>query len=93
MKGINRNPKSYTDILSNIRRFLEHLRSLEKINSRYLWAEQQIIEGNSDILWGLLDDLWCFYHNKSSPYDSSQKKIIKNSLLPMKTESTYIVIY
>lgn len=39
------------------------------MNSRYLWDCKQIMEGQSDIIWGLLDDVWYFYHNKVSPND------------------------
>lgn len=28
-----------------------------------------MIEGNNDIIWGFLDDLWHWYKSKISPYD------------------------
>ena len=70
MKGINRSPKTTTAILNNLRKVFEFLRSFEKMNSRYLWNQFLVMEGNSDLIWGLLDDIWYFYHNKISPFDA-----------------------
>ncbi len=62
-----RSPKTATEILSNIKKCLSHLRGFEKVNSRYMWAERYIIRGDENVIWGLLDDMWYFYHHKTPP--------------------------
>lgn len=74
INGILRNPKSTTAILSNIRKFLQYLRRYQKMNARYLWAEKQILNGNEDVIWGLLDDMWVFYKGKTTRSLSTNKK-------------------
>lgn len=39
------------------------------MNPRYLWALEYLIEGNSDIFYGLLDDIWHLYNNKNNSND------------------------
>ncbi len=68
LKGINRNPKSGTEVLSNLRKYMRHLQQYEKMNSRFLWSEKAILRGDEDVIWGLLDDMWYFYHGKTSPH-------------------------
>ncbi len=34
------------------------------MNSRYLWAEQNIVQGDPEAIWGLLDDLWHFFNHR-----------------------------
>ena len=53
------------------------------MNPRYLWADDYLLEGNSDVFWGLMDDIWYFMQNKISPFDSRN-----NALLPPKRLST-----
>jgi len=74
LKNIDRNPKTSTVVYANIRKCVEHLRSYEKMNSRFLWNIQDIIDGNADLIWGLLDDMWHFYHHKASPFDAAFSK-------------------
>ena len=50
IKGIERNPKNKTQALANINKVLEHLRSLPKMNSRYLWSGKDIVEGDENII-------------------------------------------
>ena len=52
---------------------MKYLSKIEKFNRRYLHATQYLREGNHDVFWGFLDDLWYFYHNKQSPYDTRYK--------------------
>ena len=44
------------------------------MNSRYLWSENLMMEGNIDVIWGFIDDVWHWHHNKISPHDKSKKK-------------------
>jgi hypothetical protein len=73
LKGIDRNPKNVTSILSNFNKILEYLRAFPKFCPRYLWAQQLFIEGNVDTIWGMLDDIWHWHFNKISPYDPTNK--------------------
>ena len=57
IKGIERNPKNRTQALANLNKVLEHLRGLPKMNSRYLWSGKEIVDGNENVAWGLLEDI------------------------------------
>ena len=49
---------------------MEFMRSFEKMNSRYLWKEEEMLEeGNEELIWGFLDDLWHWANNKVSKTD------------------------
>ena len=54
LKGLDRKPKSITGILTNFNKILDFLRKLEKFNSRFLWSHQQLMDGNTDVVYGLL---------------------------------------
>jgi len=69
LKGIDRNPKNLTHILTNFNRCLDYFRSFPRFCPRYLWAHRYLMDGNSDVIWGLLDDIWHWHFNKISPYD------------------------
>ena len=58
-----------TSINSNFDKVLSHLKEFPRFSSRYLWAQHKVIEGNTDITWGLLDDIWHWHHNKISEHD------------------------
>jgi hypothetical protein len=74
LRNIDRNPKSQTVVFANVKKCLEHLREYEKMNPRYLWSIQDIVDGNAEIIWGLLTDIWNLYHNKSLSLSSKVKK-------------------
>jgi len=74
LRNIDRNPKSQTVVFANVKKCLEHLREYEKMNPRYLWSVQDIVDGNADIIWGLLADIWNLYHNKSLRLNSKVKQ-------------------
>lgn len=57
IKGVERKPKNKTQALTNINKALEYLRGLSKINSKHLWAAKEIVEGDENVIWGLLDDM------------------------------------
>lgn len=69
IKGLNRNPKNFTAITANFDKSFSYLREFPRFSSRYLWAQALIIEGNEDVTWGLLDDIWYWSQNKISPHD------------------------
>lgn len=60
-----------TCIVANFAKVLGYLRKYPKMNSRYLWSDSLIMEGNADVIWGLIDDIWHWQQNKISPYDTS----------------------
>ena len=57
IRGIERNPKNRTQALANVNKVLEHLRAQPKMNSRYLWSSKEIVDGNENVAWGLLEDI------------------------------------
>jgi hypothetical protein len=42
------------------------------------------MDGNSDVIWGFIDDIWHWYNNKISPHDPGHEKniAIQKSLSP-----------
>ena len=87
IKGIERNPKNRTQALSNLTKTLEHLRSQEKMNSRFLWSAKEIVEGRQDSILGLLTDIKSLYSrprvlprplNKSFDQSPSSSFMAKN---------------
>ncbi|EAR85796.2 hypothetical protein TTHERM_00312780 (macronuclear) [Tetrahymena thermophila SB210] len=78
--GINRNTKNMSQIRANYTKLFYYLRKFEKMNPRYLFnSEEYLMEGNSDIFWGLLDDIWHLFHSKQSPFDKrSESYALKN---------------
>lgn len=72
LKGVQRNPKNITCITANFAKVLGYLRKYPKMNARYLWAENMMMDGNNEVIWGFLDDVWYWKNNKISPYDSSK---------------------
>jgi len=79
IKKVERNPRTQTAVISNVKKCLEYLRSFEKLNSRFLWSVQEIVAGDEDVIWGLLDDLWYFYHKRISPLDHNYSKVVSRS--------------
>ena len=69
IKGLNRAPRNLTSINANFDKVLTYLKSFPRFSSRYLWAQQKVIEGEADVAWGLLDDIWHWFHNKISEHD------------------------
>ena len=64
-----------TLIQSNIRKVLDYLGSFPRFSTRYLWAQDKILEGDCDVIWGLLDDIWHWKMNKISPFDPSKPSL------------------
>lgn len=73
LKGVHRNPKNVSSINANYSKVLTYMREFPKMNSRYLWSESLMMEGNNDVIWGFIEDLWYWHHNKISPSDKSKK--------------------
>jgi len=58
------------------------------MNPRYLWSENLMMEGNNDVIWGFIEDIWYWNHNKISPSENSQKIKSKNRASCSKFEIT-----
>jgi len=46
------------------------------MNARYLFSEDKMIEGDENIIWGFLNDLWMWRFNKSNGIEDSKKEIV-----------------
>jgi hypothetical protein len=66
LRGIQRHPKNNTAALTNINKALEFLRQFPKMNPRYLWSGQNILRGDENVIWGILEDLSVFYAKPSA---------------------------
>lgn len=80
IRGVERNPRNRTQALANINKVLEYLRSLPKMNARYLWSGKSIIDCDELVVWGLLEDIKGLYAKK-----------IGNSALPSRPSSSSAV--
>jgi hypothetical protein len=69
IKGCERNPRSSTQVALNYQRVMNYLKQYEKMNPRYLNSSHLLMQGNSDVFYGFLDDIWHLYHHKISPND------------------------
>lgn len=78
LHGVQRNPKNITCITANFDKVLSYLRKYPKMNARYLWAEKLMMEGNSDVIWGFIEDIWYLKHNKISPNEASKTRNSKS---------------
>jgi len=74
LKGVQRNPRNITCITANYAKVMGYLRKFPKMNARYLWAENFMMEGNSDVIWGFIEDIWHWSNNKISPSDTSKTR-------------------
>jgi hypothetical protein len=57
LKGINDNPKTSAAMLNNLNRALEVVRNKKGINPRYLFSSEDIVNGNPEVIIGLLEDI------------------------------------
>jgi hypothetical protein len=69
IKGLNRNPKNSTAIVANFDKIFGYFREFPRFSSRYLWAQELVMQGHTDVTWGILDDVWYWSQNKISPND------------------------
>ena len=89
IKGMHRAPKNMTAISANYDKVLGYLKEFPRFSSRYLWAHQKMIEGNTDVIWGLLDDIWHWHFNKISAHDPSNKVKSENDAIDSLTGSQH----
>lgn len=67
IKGCWRNPRSLSEVKANLRKVLGYLRRLERLPKDHLWSPELILQGDDQLIWGLLDDLRRFYRVQSTP--------------------------
>lgn len=70
-------PKNMTAIVANFDKVLGYLKEFPRFSSRYLWAKDKAIEGNPDVIWGLVDDIWHWHFNKISVHDPAMKQSVE----------------
>lgn len=76
IKGFSRTPETTMIIYSNFDKILGYLREFPRFSSRYLWATSKIVdEGDENVIWGLIDDIWYWHHTKTSPHDPAANVI------------------
>jgi len=52
--------------MMNIRKCIEYLQRYERANPNYLWKVSEIVDGHSDVIWGLLDNIYAIFNAKPS---------------------------
>ena len=91
IKGMHRNPPkgNMSQIMANFNKIMDYFKEFPRFCSRYLWSQTEIIAGNQEIIWGFLDDIWHWAHQKISPYDPAaivNQKKQQRKIPPSKTQ-------
>ncbi|EFC49090.1 predicted protein [Naegleria gruberi] len=80
MKGISRLPQTTAAMHNNLERVFSVLRDNKTIELRFLWSTKEVISGDYDTIWGLLNDIYNAYWKKTSKVKrASQNKKRENS--------------
>jgi hypothetical protein len=82
LKGVHLEPKRGSAVSANVNKLLSYLRDQQKMNSRYLFANQEIIEAQEDVVWGLLEDIQALYKGRNR----SASKAARSPTLEARTE-------
>jgi hypothetical protein len=82
LKGVHLEPKRGSAVSANVNKLLSYLRDQQKMNSRYLFANQEIIEAQEDVVWGLLEDIQALYKGSNR----SASKAAQSPMLEAKAE-------
>ena len=88
IKGIERASTSRTTTISNYIKLMDYLKKFEKMNPRYLHAQIYLMDGNEDVFWGLLDDIYHLYYHKISPHDLRYRQETRSKRSPIPTSRT-----
>ena len=89
IKGIIRKIKKKSEAQININKFLNYLKDIEKFPSRHLWSNNEIYNGDEDVIFELLEDICNFYskfffknvnRNKSNSKLNTEKNDIQNNI-------------
>ena len=60
INGFHKRPANEQNCLSNIRKALESLRTEKSMSKKFTWKDSQILEGERQIILGLLEDIHRF---------------------------------
>jgi len=84
-------PKTTTEILTNLKKSMDYLKKYNKIKQRFLWSEKSVLAGNSDIIWGLLYDIFCFYTQKNTNSKKPQKyaSLTQRNFYPKNSDNSF----
>ena len=73
-------------------KIMGYFKDFPRFCSRYLWSQQEMMNGNEDVIWGFFDDIWHWSHKKISPYDPAAKnKEISSKKSTVKSSSNFKV--
>jgi len=72
LKGIIQNTEIKLNMKSNLQKIMAHLRKCKDMNPRFFNAQEQIINGNENVFWGLMTDIYQSYNKKQVPHWSSK---------------------
>lgn len=62
---------------------LKYLSKFERMNPRYLLSSRELADGNDDLFWGLLDDIYHWHLNKISRFDRRYWRMDSSSKKPV----------
>ena len=79
IKGIIRKSKSSTVKSANVMKVLRYLREFPKMPGTYIWSDKEILEGNLEVISGLIYDVLSFYRKLPRPATTS---INRSSIFP-----------
>jgi hypothetical protein len=73
--GIDKRPSKTAAIYNNVNRVLTLLRTRKNLNPKYLWSTREIMNGDEDVIWGLLEHIFEEYgKNYKVPVASNNRK-------------------
>ncbi len=75
IKGIDKLPSKAASVQNNINKALGILRKRKNMNPTYLWSTEDIAKGDSDVIWGILNDIFKEYAGVNWRRYAPRKKI------------------
>jgi hypothetical protein len=81
--GVSRAPKVAATCLANINRALEQLRKRKGMTSEFLWRDQEILDGDKNIMLGLLEDIHRFYDKVPARSSASSRNVPYLGKIPL----------
>ena len=61
IKKVNRRPSDVAAATGNVKKALDYLRRQPKMRPKYLWSEKDLVDGNADVIFALLEDMRLFW--------------------------------
>lgn len=66
IKGVNKFPKNKSAVQVNIAKALGYLRGIEKMEAKHLWSVADVMQGEEDTIFGILQNIKEFYLVKTN---------------------------